>query len=111
MTTIAAELIGIARRIGRWILSSVIKSGATRLGWYLIERAEGVFAKRLKRAKTERRRRWLKGRISRWKKAGAWLIAWASDVAKCVATEIDTLVAKSQGLPLAAKCETFRGVA
>lgn len=105
MSTIAAELIGIARRIGRWLLNSVIKSGATRLGYYLIERAEGVFTKRLKRAKTERRRKWLKGRIARWKKAGHWLVAWASDVAKCVTSEIDTLIAKSQGLPLYARCE------
>jgi hypothetical protein len=110
MTTIAAELISLARRIGRWVLERVLRVGAVRLGHYLLERAD-VLRSRLKKAKTERRKRWLRGKIRRREKAGAWLLAWASDVAKCVATEIDTLVAKTKGLPLEARCERLAGAA
>lgn len=105
MSAIAAELIGIARRIGRWVLERLLKRGAERLGAYMLERAESVFTARLRRAKTERRKRWLRGRIARWKKAGAWLLAWASDVATCIAGEADALLAKAKGLPLQARCE------
>lgn len=108
MTTIAKELIALARRIGRWLLNRVIRVGANRLGWYMIERAESVFTKRLARAKkagNKRRVRWLTGRIARWKKAGSWLVAWSKDVAECVTNEVDTLVAKTKGLPLISRCE------
>jgi hypothetical protein len=111
MTTIVSELIGIARRVGRWVINRLIKRGAMRLGAYMIERAEGVFTERLKRAKTARRKRWLRGRIRRWQKAGAWLMAWAADVARCVANEADYLLAKAKRLPIRAKCETLRGAA
>lgn len=105
MTEIAKNLIAIGRRIGRWVLERLIKRGAIRLGHYMIERAETVFTARLKRAKTARRKRWLRGRITRWKRAGTWLLAWASDVAKCMVNEADTLLAKAKGLPLIARCE------
>jgi hypothetical protein len=104
VTAIATELIRIARSIGRWILERLLKVAGRRLGYYMLERAE-VFARRLKRAKAERRKKWLRGRIARWKKAGAWLITWAEDVSKCIANEADALAAKAAGLPLQAKCE------
>jgi hypothetical protein len=104
MTQVAAEIIAIARRIGRWILERLLKVAGRRLGFYMLERTE-VFAERLKRAKTERRKRWLRGRIKRWEKAGAWLLANSDDVSKCISEEADTLIAKSKGLPLYAKCE------
>jgi hypothetical protein len=110
MTTIAAELIGIARRIGRWVLERLLKVAGRRLGFYMLERTE-VFAKRLKRAKTERRKKWLRGRIRRWTKAGEFLIAWSTDVATCIATEADAIMAKAAGLPRIAKCETLEGAA
>lgn len=107
MTTIAKELIGLARRIGRWLLNRIIRAGATQLGWYMIERT-GVFAKRRERAKkagNKRRVRWLTGRIKRWEKAGWWLLAWSGEVATCITSEADTLLAKAKGLPLVARCE------
>jgi hypothetical protein len=110
MTTIAAELIGIARRIGRWVLDRLLRITGRRLGYYMLERAE-VFARRLKRAKTERRKRWLRGRIRRWKKAGAWLLANAAAASECMVNEADTLLAKAKDLPLIAKCETLGGAA
>ena len=110
MTTIATELIGIARRIGRWILERLLKVAGRRLGFYMLERTE-VFARRLKRAKTERRKRWLRGRIKRWEKAGEFLIAWSNDVSKCIVSEADAIMAKAAGLPRIAKCEILRGAA
>ena len=110
MTTIAAELIGIARRIGRWILERLLKITGRRLGYYMLERAE-VFAARLKRAKTEGRKRWLRGRIRRWKRAGAFLVAYAAGVSECLVKEADDLLAKTKGLPRIAKCETLAGAA
>lgn len=104
MTKIAEELIGIARRIGRWILERLLKVTGLRLGFYMLERSE-VFLARLKRAKTERRKKWLRGRAARWKKAGQWLITWAADVSACFVKEADTLLAKAKGLPLVAACE------
>lgn len=108
MTTIAKELIGLARRIGRWLLNRIIRRGADALGHYMVERADGVFRQRLARAKkagNKRRVRWLTGRIKRWTKAGWWLISWASQVATCITSEADTLLAKAKGLPLVARCE------
>jgi hypothetical protein len=104
VTAIATELIRIARSIGRWILERLLKVAGRRLGYYMLERAE-VFAERLKRAKTERRKKWLRGRVARWKKAGAWLITWSSAVSECLVKEADALAAKAAGLPLQAKCE------
>lgn len=104
MSTIAAELISLARRIGKWILQRVIQRGAVRLGHYMLERVD-VFRRRLKTAKTDRRKRWLRGRIKRWERGGSWLLAWAEPVGDCVATEIDTLIAKTKGLPTIAACE------
>lgn len=104
MSNVALELISLARRIGKWLLRRVITRGAVRLGHYLIEHCE-VFRNRLARAKTERRKRWLKGRISRWTKSGNWLLAWAAPVAKCVTDEADAMLAKAAKLPEVARCE------
>lgn len=105
MTEIAKTLLGWLRKIGRWILGRVVRTGALALGYYMRERANGVFTQRLARAKTPRRKRWLTGRIKRWRAAGTWLIAWADDVGKCVANEVDALTRKSRTLPLVAACE------
>lgn len=110
MTNIANELIAIAIKIGRWVLERVLKRGAVRLGHYLLERAEALRQK-LKRAKTARKKRWLRGKIKRRERAGGWLLAWASDVSKCVAEEAEQLALHGAKLPLVANCEKYRRAA
>lgn len=105
MTEIAKTLLSWLRKIGRWILGRVVRTGALALGYYMRERANGVFQRRLERAKTARRKRFLRGKIKRWRTAGTWLIAWADDVGKCVATNVDNLAAKAAKLPNVAACE------
>lgn len=119
MTTIAKQLIAWGMQIGRWLLERVIRRGAMFIGSYMVERAESVFAKRLaaarkrlKSAKTDvakrrlnRKIRFLKGRIDRWTRAGSWLIAWATPVAKCVANEVDSLTRAAANLPETPACE------
>lgn len=63
------KLIG---EIGRWILQRIIKHGRVALIHYM-EGKVGDFARRLAKAKTPRRRRWLRGRIKRWNAVTAWL--------------------------------------
>jgi hypothetical protein len=104
MSTIALALIDIGRRIARWVVERIIKVGARRIGYYLLERAE-AFRIRLKRAKTERAKKRLRGKIRRREKAGTWLVEWAVRIGQCVATETDALVAAAAKLPRVAKCE------
>lgn len=72
MTTLQRGLIRIARAIGRWILRRIIAKGIDRLVGYMDGKIDD-FERRLGRAKTERRTRWLTGRIRRWTNALAWL--------------------------------------
>ncbi len=58
--------------IGKWILGVARRRGVPILVGYMLERVE-VFKGRLGRAKTTRRKRWLRGRIRRWTKAARWL--------------------------------------
>lgn len=105
MSPLVSEVIAIARRIGRWIVEHLVKHGATRLGHYMILRADTVFRRRLARAKTPRRKAWLKGRIKRWTAVGEWLLARAEEIGTCVAAEGDVMLARAKGLPHTARCE------
>lgn len=68
--------------IGRWLLDRLelyIPRGVTLLTAYMRERVE-VFRGRLSRARTDRRKRWLRGRIRRWLTAADWLDKWRFEV-------------------------------
>lgn len=100
-------LISIARRIGRWILERLLVRGALRLAHYMEERVV-VFRARLARAKTDRRRVWLRGRIRRWTAAAKWLLEYRFEVGSCVVHEADDLLARAKGLPRVAPCERMK---
>ena len=91
---VAAAMWPTARKIllaiGRWLVSKVRKFGAQKLAAYMELRVD-VFEERLGRARRNRRKKWLRGRIRRWNAAIAWLRSNARKLNKKVADEIDKL--------------------
>lgn len=74
MTTQALTMgiLKILKAIGRWVLDDLVSYGVDALIGYMRVRI-GVFGKRRARAKRDRRKRWLAGRIKRWTTAMRWL--------------------------------------
>ncbi len=100
---IISALIRFARAIGRWLLKFAAEHGATWLAGYMVGRI-GDFGRRLARAKTRRRKAWLRGRIDRWQVALAWLKEHGSEAARDVIDEADRM-AESWALPMVAATE------
>lgn len=67
------QLGQILLQIGRWILRRIIKNGRLWIIHYMQGKVED-FGRRLARAKTARRKKWLRGRIERWSKVIAWML-------------------------------------
>ncbi len=65
-------LRGFLTRIGRWLLDVVITDGRRGLAAYMRQRIR-VFSIRRRRAQHARRKKWLTGRIARWRHAATWL--------------------------------------
>lgn len=59
-------------RIGRWLIDVVLAEGRAGLAIYMRQRV-GVFIRRRKRARSKLRKKWLTGRIRRWRAAAKWL--------------------------------------
>lgn len=66
-------------RLGRWVLDDLVDDGVRFVARYLLKRVR-VFSRRLGRARSRLRRRWLRRRIGRWRDASAWLTANASSL-------------------------------
>ena len=94
-------LINIARRIGRWILRKLLEIGGDWLCGYMAGKI-GDMRRRLARAKTERRKRWLRGRIRRWDKALGWLNANRHDIGSDIVEAADSA---ASSIPMVAKAE------
>lgn len=109
MNPIVKVLIRIALRIGRWVLEHAARKGLARLIGYMDGKADD-FERRLARAKTARRKRWLRGRIKRWRDAVNWLIANAPELGAKVLENVCALPAAKK-LPLVAACESERNAA
>lgn len=62
----------ILGRLGRWVIALVARKGVQGVATYLEMRTE-VFASRRRKARAKLRRRWLAGRIQRWRAAARWL--------------------------------------
>lgn len=92
--------MAIGRRLLRWLATKAISA----LVMWMRKHVE-VFRQRRERAKTDRRRAWLDGRIKRWLAASAWL--WRHNVAlgKCAVGEFDALAKDAKHIPLVADCE------
>jgi uncharacterized protein involved in exopolysaccharide biosynthesis len=92
--------------LGRWVISRVRVSGAQRIGYYLIERAQGAQARKLAKAIKngwDKRADRLRARQQRWMRAGRWLLKKASEINKRVAGALEKL-AIGERIP-----ETIRG--
>lgn len=96
----------ILKAIGRWIIRRVIRKGAHVIGYYMAERIE-VFRARLKRARSSRRKRWLRGRIKRWSTAVRWLHRNARRINSATACALEAM-AESAGIPLKSPEERWR---
>jgi hypothetical protein len=104
-TAIRTGLLNLARRIGSWILRHLAAHGIDMLLGYLNGKI-GDFRRRLARAKTERRKAWLTGRIRRWCAAMSWLQRKREQLIGTVMTEYSELAdhaEKKLGLPVVAK--------
>ena len=101
MNPAVATLIRFARAIGRWLLKHLLRRGATMLRGYMLGKIDD-FWRRLSRARTPRRKRWLKSRIARWQVVTDWLGEKHVDMAGRFAEEADSLVGD---IPMVAAAE------
>jgi hypothetical protein len=85
---IRSGLISIARKLGRWILRRIIARGLDLTIGYLDGKIDD-FGRRRARAKTARRKRWLAGRIRRWRAALSWLRDRRRWIRRRIVEEID----------------------
>lgn len=86
--TIIAALIRFARKIGRWILRKLLEIGGRYLCGYMAGKIDD-FRRRLQRAKTESRKKRLRGRIRRWSAALKWLALNRINVEDDIVREAD----------------------
>ena len=93
----------IARAIGRWLLRHLVERGVARLVGYLDGKI-GDFKRRRARARTQRRKRWLTGRIRRWSAAMNWLVEHRTRITTTVAKAAEAAAAS---LPMRAKGEAY----
>jgi hypothetical protein len=98
-------IVAIARAIGRWVIMRLGEYGRVKLVHYMEGRID-VFQDRLERARSNRRRRWLTGRINRWLKAIAWLRSHAKKLTKKLAKLADGYL-KDKGYELSARGEKY----
>lgn len=103
-TALAKGLLEWARKIGKWIITRLAKHLADRVAAYMLLKVED-FERRLAKARTPRRRRWLSGRIERWTAAARWLIRNSRDLATCAGSEFTALAQKHPKLPMVAAVE------
>lgn len=89
-TAIRMGLIAWAKKIGRWLLQHLAAHGLDLLRGYMNGKI-GDFKRRLARAKTDRRKAWLRGRIRRWTAALRWLTEKRMDILGIATHEYDAL--------------------
>lgn len=103
MNTLVAGLIDIAIRLGRWIVRRLAKWALSHVVGYMLGKVDDM-KRRIARAKTDRRRKWLRGRVARWTKAAKWIEANALKKLGEAAKEACKLPAFAK-LPEVARCE------
>jgi len=98
-------LLNLARKIGRWIIDHLAAHGIDMLVGYMNGKI-GDFRRRLAKAKTDRRKAWLTGRIARWARAMNWLKSKREQLIGTAYSEYKALAdhaEKKLGLPVVAK--------
>lgn len=103
MTAIAKMLLDIAVRIGKWLIRRLGKWLRQRVIGYMLGKVDD-FKRRLARAKTARRKRWLRGRIDRWTRAVRWIERQLHTVLHDAAKSVCKLP-EFKRLPEVARCE------
>lgn len=103
MTTLVSGLIDIAIRLGRWVVRRLARWAVDHVVGYMLGKIDD-FQRRLAKAKTERRKKWLRGRVRRWTRAAAWIQSRALEKLKDAAGEACKLPAFAK-LPEVARCE------
>ena len=92
---ILQAFIRLLWRVGKWLLRLIARHGAKRLAAYMRVRID-VFADKRKRARTKRRRRWLDGRIHRWRYAVAFLEQNEQKITIGVIRQAEQLIASGE---------------
>lgn len=88
MTTLVRGLIRIARALGRWILRRLIRRGIDLVLGYLDGKIED-FQRRKGRARSDLRRRWLAGRVRRWRNVFRWLASQRRRITRRLVETVD----------------------
>ncbi len=106
LSAIWPTLRGFLTRIGRWLLDVLLVDGRRGLALYMRQRIR-VFEIKRGRSAHKRRKKWLTGRIGRWRKAATWLeSAQAAKLTKQVARRAQKL-AESQLDEIEPELENF----
>lgn len=99
-TAIRMGLIAWAKKIGRWLIERLAKTAVVHLIGYIRGKIDD-FSRRRARAKTERRKRWLLGRMRRWTAAANWLQDNLAGLGQCALAEFDQLAkGDARGIPM-----------
>lgn len=75
MLTITTILIEIAKALGRWVLDFIKENGSCALWGYMIGKISD-FRRRRSTARASWRKKWLDGRIRRWRRAASLVHPW-----------------------------------
>jgi hypothetical protein len=105
MNTLVLALLDLAVRITRWIVRRLARWALKRVVGWMRKRIKS-FYEQLAVARTERRQRWLRGRIERWTKASVWVELHATKALGEAAREVCDLKAFRK-LPDYASCEKW----
>ena len=106
LSAVWPTLRGFLTRIGRWLLDVLLADGRRGLALYMRQRIR-VFEIKRGRSAHKRRKKWLAGRIGRWRKAATWLeSAQAAKLTKQVARRAQKL-AESQLDEIEPELENF----
>jgi hypothetical protein len=100
-----SELKRILLLVGRWLIRRISTKGVDRVVHFMELRIE-TFVGRLARARSVRRKTWLKRRIVRWRKALAWVTKQVRARLEKAARALDEL-AEQQGLAWDAPDEVY----
>ncbi len=71
MSALLGELVAAVARAGRWLIRRLVKWGIRKLIGFVEARID-TFYRRLGKARSKRRKRWLKWRIT-WR---LWILCW-----------------------------------
>lgn len=109
--TFIAWLIKVGLRIGRWLLEWMAEEVPILVVGYMRGRIR-VFGRRLGRARTARRKAWLRGRIARWTAVANEIAEREREIERAVEKGADWLEdAACKRIPLHVSCERFRRAA